>query len=78
MMFLAFFGKTVCKGFPKLHFLIRNLAQHYVCLSCSMLQYTLKKRKSTRPIQITDKAEEIMLILTTYFHSVYTTQNPTF
>ena len=40
MMVLA-----VCNGFPKLHFFIRNLAQHYVCLSCSMLQYTLKKGK---------------------------------
>ena len=72
----SFFCKTVCNGFPKLHFFIRNLAQHYVCLSCSMLQYTLKKRKSTRPIQITDKAEEIILNLLLPIQ--YTTQNPTF
>ena len=77
MMVLAFFCQTVCNGFPKLHFFIRNLAQHYVRMSL-LFHATIyfKKRKSTRPIQITDKAEEIiLLILTTYFHSVYNTKS---
>ena len=76
MMVLAFFGKTVCKGFPKLHFLIRNLAQHYVCLSCSMLQYTLKKGKVHALYRLQIKQKRLYLYLLLPIQ--YTTQNPTF